>query len=382
VEQTVRARYVVAADGWRSPVRHQLGIALQGHGWLSDSATIYFRADCRELLAGTHLGVVYVDNPAVRGFFRFEKSGTAGFLAVNTLGDPTVPGALRVTEGLTTERAAELLRAAIGVADLPVEILDVAAWEARADAAERFADGRIFLVGDAAHVVPPNGGFGGNTGIQDAHNLAWKLALVVQGRAGEGLLDTYDAERRPVGRLTIDQAHTRYRRRTTPELMEPDVAEVVDEMSMEIGYRYSSAAVVAEDDADHGLVGHPRTAGGRPGTRAPHVPLVRAGTPISSLDLYGASFVLMAGPEGAAWCEGAEKAAARLGVPLSAHVVGADAGVTDPEGAFLPAHGITASGAALIRPDGFIGWRARGGGTGHEETVTGVLRSLLCAADD
>jgi hypothetical protein len=232
-------------------------------------------------------------------------------------------------------------------------------------------------------VVPPNGGFGGNTGIQDAHNLAWKLAMVLRGHAGEGLLASYDAERRPVGRLTVDQAHTRYRRRTTPELMEPDVAEVVDEMSMEIGYRYSSAAVMAEDGAAAPvLVGHPRSAGGRPGTRAPHVPLVHTGVPISSLDLYGRSFVLLAAPEGADWARGAEQAAARLGVPLTAHLVGAGAEVADPEGALLPAHGISASGAVLVRPDGFVAWRAPGRGSGHEETLTGVLRALLCVADD
>jgi hypothetical protein len=381
-ERTVRARYVVAADGWRSPIRDRLGIALQGHGWLSDSATIYFRADCRDLLADTHLGVTYVSNPAVRGFFRFEKSGTAGFLAVNTLGDPTRPGALHVTDRLTTERAADLLRAAIGVPGLQVEILDIARWEARADVAERYGDGRIFLAGDAAHVVPPNGGYGGNTGIQDAHNLAWKLAMVVRGQAGERLLDTYDAERRPVGRLTVDQAHARYRLRTTPELAEPDLAPLVDDMSMEIGYRYRSDAV-AGDDSDPGgqgpaaVVGDPRTAAGRPGTRAPHVPLLRAGSPTSSLDLYGAGFVLVAGSHGGAWADGADRAATALGVPLDTYVLGGAGDVADPTGAFLPAHGIEASGAALVRPDGFVGWRAPAAGEDPAGRLTSVLRSLL-----
>ena len=122
------------------------------------SATIYFRADCREFLAGTELGVIYVTNPAVRGFFRFERTGTSGFLVVNTLGDPTVPGTLDVTRELTTERAAGLVQAAIGVPDFPVQIDDVAEWVASADVAERYQAGRIFLAGDAAHVVPPNGG--------------------------------------------------------------------------------------------------------------------------------------------------------------------------------------------------------------------------------
>jgi 2-polyprenyl-6-methoxyphenol hydroxylase-like FAD-dependent oxidoreductase len=378
VERTVRARYVVAADGWRSPIRDHLGIGMQGHGRLSDSATIYFRADCRELLADTDLGVIYVNNPAVRGFFRFERTGTSGFLAVNTLGDPTRPGALDVTAGLTTEGAADVLRAAIGVPDLAVEVLDVAPWQARADVAERYQDGRVFLVGDAAHVVPPNGGFGGNTGIQDAHNLAWKLALAVQGSAGDGLLATYDAERRPVGRLTIDQAHTRYRRRTTPELMEPDVADLVDDLSMEIGYRYRSTAVVAEDDSSAGgVVGDPRTAGGRPGTRAPHVPLLRDGTSISSLDLYGSSFVVLVGPEGKAWYVDAEEAAVRLGLTVAVHVVGPAAEIADSQGAFLAAHGITAAGAVVVRPDGFVAWRSPGAPGGDELTLSRVLGALL-----
>ena len=81
-----------------------------------------------------------------------------------------------------------------------MEVLDVAHWQAEANVATRFAEGRVFLAGDAAHVVPPNGGFGGNTGVQDAHNLAWKLAAVVKGDAGPALLDTYEAERLPLGR--------------------------------------------------------------------------------------------------------------------------------------------------------------------------------------
>jgi 2-polyprenyl-6-methoxyphenol hydroxylase-like FAD-dependent oxidoreductase len=103
--RTVRVRYLVAADGWRSPIREQLGIGMHGYGQLSRSATIYFRADCAELLEGTNLGVIYVFNPRLRGFFRFERSGHAGFLAVNTLGDPREPGALDVTKDLTPERA-------------------------------------------------------------------------------------------------------------------------------------------------------------------------------------------------------------------------------------------------------------------------------------
>ena len=102
------------------------------------------------------------------------------------------------------------VRAAIGVPDLPVEIDDVAPWDGDRLTRHEFRAGASFLAGDAAHVMPPNGGYGGNTGMHDAHNLAWKLAAVLGGTAGDALLDSYEAERRPVGALTVEQAYTRY----------------------------------------------------------------------------------------------------------------------------------------------------------------------------
>jgi len=351
-ERTIRASYVVAADGSRSPTRKRLGIGMSGYGELSRSATIYFRADCRELLAGTEFGVIYVDNEHLRGFFRFERALTAGFLAVNTLGDPTRPGALDVTTGLDEAGARQLVRAAIGDPSVEVEIDDVAAWVATADVADRFQSGRILIAGDAAHLVPPNGGFGGNTGIQDAHNLAWKLAAVLRHGAGPGLLASYEAERRPVGRLTIEQAYSRYRHRVTPELMDDDVPGLVDDFSMEIGYRYHSSAVIPDaGDESAAVVGHPRDAGGAPGTRAPHVWIAPE---TSTLDAFGSGFVLLHGPDGAAWGDAAASVGEELGVPLS--VVHEPA---DPD-ALAAAYGIGRSGASLVRPDGFVAWRSPG----------------------
>ena len=116
----------------------------------------------------------------------------------------------------TTDRALQLVRTAIGEPDIPVTIENVMHWKATADTAEHFRDGRIFIAGDAAHVMPPTGGWGGNAGVQDAHNLAWKLALVLKGIAGEDLLSTYEEERHPIGELTVEQAYTRYVLRTDP----------------------------------------------------------------------------------------------------------------------------------------------------------------------
>ena len=385
-QSSVRAKYVIAADGNRSATRGLLGIGMRGHGVLSDSITIYFHAksDLGPLLRDRNQGVHYVTNPLLRGFFRLDRTGNAGFLVVNLVGDisrpeivaayPSAPWA-RVAEGITEQRAVELLRAAIGVPDIPVVIDDIAPWQAVADAAERFQEGRVFLAGDAAHVVPPNGGFGGNTGVQDAHNLAWKLALTLKGVAGPGLPQTYDAERRPVGELTVEQAYTRYVTRVAPYLGTQDAQPFVDDFSMEIGYRYNSPAVILEPGSNP-LHEHPRTSQGRPGGRAPHVYLDRQGEKVSTLDLFGENFVLLAGAEGRAWQAAATAAADQLGVPLDTYLVGTD--LADVDGRFPEAYGISPSGAVIVRPDGFVGWRAVTAADAPEGVLQQVLQSLLC----
>ncbi len=387
-ERTVRAQYMVAADGNRSRVREALGIGMRGHGLLSNSITIYFRAgwDLEPVLRGRNQGVSYVTNSTLRGFFRLDRSGNAGFLVVNLVGDtarpevvaayPSAPWA-NVAAGVTEERCLELLRAAIGVPDIPLKIEDVATWQAVADGAERYQVGRVFLAGDAAHVVPPNGGFGGNTGVQDAHNLAWKLALAVRGVAGPKLLVTYDAERRPVGSLTVEQAYTRYVTRVAPYLGTEDTQPLVDDYSMEIGYCYDSAAILAEGSAEPRLHEHPGQSRGRPGSRAPHVVLSRADAPLSTLDLFGKSFALLAGPDGGRWTADAGGAARRLGLELDAYRVGGGE-LSDPHGRFLDAYGIAADGAVVVRPDGFVGWRAKDGAGATEGALDHVLASLVC----
>src|SRR5215211_6818263 len=179
--QTVRADYLVAADGAHSPVRKRCGIELAGRGAFADCVTIYFRANMRELIRDRNLSVVYVNHPELLGFFRFSITGDSGFLAVFSTINPDGTKNTAVGETMNTAWATELVRKALGRADIPVEIDNVQRWTAAAAHASRFRDRRVFLAGDAAHVMPPTGGFGGNTGIGDAHNLAWKLAAVVAG---------------------------------------------------------------------------------------------------------------------------------------------------------------------------------------------------------
>jgi putative polyketide hydroxylase len=360
-ETRIQADYMVACDGWRSPVRERLGIAMQGHGLISNSITIYFKADCAHLEQGRTEAVFYVFNDVMRGFFRLDRGWKSGFLVVNTAGDTSKPEATNVAEGITTERAEELLRASIGVPDMDVEVLDIAPWKAIADVADSFQSGRVFIAGDAAHTMPPNGGFGGNTCVQDAFNLAWKLAFVLDGRAGEELLDTYSEERQPIGRLTIEQAYTRYVLRTAPYLGTDDIQPIIDDLSLEIGHRYRSSAVVQDESEDDGLpYVDPRESRALPGTRAPHVWLERDGQRISTLDLFGSEFVLLAGPEGKAWEDAAE------GLPLVAY--------SDD---IADAYGISPSGAALVRPDGYVAWRAQDDASASGETLARTLSSVL-----
>ena len=375
---TVRAKYMVAADGAHSRIRERLGIRMLGHGVFSKSITIYFRGDVSSLLRGRSLSVMYVVNPTLSGFFRIEKPFTSGFLAVHWLGDPKTP-ITDVSAGLSNESALEMLYAGLGTREVPVTIENIMHWDATADAAERFQKGRIFLAGDAAHVMPPSGGFGGNTGVQDVHNLAWKLAMVLKGDAGPELLSTYDPERRPAAAFTVEQAYSRYVARSAPYLRSDDMQAIQNDLNIELGYCYHSAAVIPDQDEKSVPHDNPRETKARPGTRAPHLSLEQNGQQISTLDLFGRNFALLAGPEGRAWCEAARAAAKQLKLDLDVHQIGA-AGLVDPSGHFAVGFGITLTGAVLVRPDGFVGWRAKDSTGASAATLASVLASILCRA--
>ncbi|MEY2583799.1 MAG: putative polyketide hydroxylase [Ilumatobacteraceae bacterium] len=371
-EQRIRSRFMVACDGNRSPIRESLGIKMKGHGLLSRSVTIYFRADCSTALRGRNLGVIYVHNPNVRGFFRLEKTGLGGFLVVFTVGDINEPGARFVADSVTDDMAVRLVREAVGDDDLQVEILDVDKWRAVAEAATTFQSGRILLAGDAAHTMPPTGGFGGNTGVQDAHNLAWKIALVLEGKAGVELIDTYDEERQPAGVLAIEQAYNRYVLRSDPDLGTEGMHEAVPDMHVEFN-RYRSRAVIPDEDYvdDGGLDIDPRQSHGLPGTRAPHVELSRDGKTISTLDLYLGEFVLMSGPDGGQWSRAAAQAGERLGISVVSYTVGESAT------SFCDTYGIGSSGASLVRPDGYVAWRAQSYSPDAADRLGAALEQVL-----
>ena len=374
-ERTVRAQYMIGCDGAHSFVRRELGVGMHGRGGFADCVTIYFKADMRAMIGDRALSVVYVNHPELLAFFRFSITGDAGFLAVFSTFDSQGNREVDVGNNLSPERCTDLVRKALGVGpDYPVEVDDVQPWTATAATADSFRQGRIFLAGDAAHLMPPTGGFGGNTGVADAHNLAWKLAMVLRGDAGAGLLDSYEPERKPMCELIVEQAYRRYIERVDPSLPSADLAPPIDDPSIELGSVYRSSAILGEDSGG-ALVEDPHHPSGRPGTRVPHMMLEGANGPVSTLDLAGKGFALVAGADGGAWVDAANAIAAS-GVPLAVHRVGPDGDLAAPDGRFERLVGIAPDGALLLRPDAVIGWRSRGKADDPQAALQGAVNRL------
>ncbi|MEV4317934.1 FAD-dependent monooxygenase [Actinocrispum sp. NPDC049592] len=327
-ESTFRTPYLVAADGHRSPIRTALGITQHGRGVLGAGVSAIFEADLGDLLPRNAL--VYLQNP--------DLPGGSGVL-VST----DEPGRYAVATADGDHDWVETARIAAGNPDLDVRIVHTGdRSDTKHLVADRFSEGRVHLVGDAARVMPPTGAFGGNSAIMDGFHLAWKLAMVVRGEAGPGLLDSHDAERRPFSDFIADQQYREFIHRMRPDLADDTLAPPVDPVSkLFFGYRNLSDAVLLEPGDRRELLENPEEPTGRPGSRAPHVPLETG----STIELFGRGFVVLTGSQ--RWID----EASALG--LTAHLVGEDV---------TKVYGITPEGAVLVRPDFVIAWRTQGHG--------------------
>lgn len=352
-EQEVRARYLVAADGAQSRIRRQLGIERDGERDVYDSVNIHCRVDLTPWVTDRPAGLYLIEQPALRGtFMTINGADRWGFLVTSLAHYGFTP------EQFTPAFCTEIIRRAVGAGDIPVEVLGVGAWKASALVAQRYRAGPVFLAGDAAHEMPPTGGFGLNTGVQDAHNLAWKLAAVVHGAAGEALLDTYDTERRPVGQAvthtSLLNALSMGRTARQDKAVLPR-KEFLNEVGLIFGADYAAGAVVADGtthSVDDPVLQYVPSA--TPGCRAPHVQLEQNGVGLSTLDLLGRGFVLLTAPQGAAW----RQAAGRLPQPQVESAVIGD-GVMTAATDWLEVYGIDPEGAVLVRPDGHVAWRSQ-----------------------
>jgi putative polyketide hydroxylase len=361
--EQVGAQYMIAADGAQSRVRAALGIAMQGEKDVYDSVNVLFEADLRPWTQDRPAALYFVENEEMRAtFLTINAHDRWGFL-VNSL---RAHG--RKPEDFTPARSAEMIRRAVGVPDLPVKVLGVAPWVASAQVAERYRDGRVLLAGDAAHEMPPTGGFGMNTGIQDVQNLCWKMAAVLQGKATPDLLDTYHAERQPFGRAITEQAlaNAVSMGRTEKTLQGKGARrEFLNEQGMIFGATYQSRAVIA-DGSPRPVVANPVTdyaPSAWPGARAPHAWVKKDGERVSTIDLLGNGFVLLAGAKGAAWIEAARP------FEVEAMALG-------DEETWRELYGIDEAGAVLVRPDGHVGWRSAGSAADPGRTLAGVLSAI------
>jgi putative polyketide hydroxylase len=349
-ESTVRAQYLVGADGTQSTVRESLGIGRHGPGVLQHWMNVIFEADLPGVIEGRPIRSAFVTD--INGTLVPRGDGR-WLMAVQF-----VPERGERAEDFTPGRCRELIRRAAGRPDLHVNIVDARQWEAAAPVANRYREGRVLLVGDSAHVMPPTGGFGGNTGIQDAYNLAWKLDAVVRDVAGPPLLDTYDAERRPIADRTVAQALARLQAWfKDPSGRLPPPEPIIDDQAVIFGYRYPSGAFVDDEPGDGTLFEDPRHPSSRPGSRAPHVVVTYRGERVSTIDLFNNRFVLVSGPSGKDWSERVQQSPAcrRLGVLWQG--IAPDGDLEDTSGRLAATCGIGNDGAVLIRPDGFIAWR-------------------------
>ncbi|MCX4911624.1 FAD-dependent monooxygenase [Streptomyces sp. NBC_00878] len=379
---TIRADYLVAADGPRSPVREQLGIGQSGPGDLFSNISITFRSSrLADVVGDRRFIVCYLTDPDADGaLLPVDNRENWVFHA------PWHPEQGETLEDFTDERCVEHIRRAVGVADLDVEITGRAPWHAAQRVARSYRSGRVFLAGDSAHEMSPTGAFGSNTGIQDAHNLAWKLAAVLGGWAGDGLLDTYDAERRPVAEATSARAASRSAEHSHPGFAAPPGAGGAPQrgiLNVALAYRYPHGAVVGADP-ETPVVPESPLLSGEPGSRAPHLWVRHRGERVSTLDLYERSLVLLSGAGGpSGWHEAATRLAEQMPVPLASYRVGEgpDTELT-PEGDadWSALHGTTPGGAVLVRPDGFVAWRSPGPVPDAESTLRQVLTTVLAVA--
>ncbi len=415
----IRAKYVIGADGGRSQVAQDIGLPFEGEMDVAGSMNIVFHADLTRFVEHRPSVLYWVLQPGSNiggigmGLVRMVRPWDEWLVVWGYDINDAPP---EVDDAMATKIVHDL----VGDDSIPVTIRSTSLWGNNKMYATRYRNGRVFCAGDAVHRHPPSNGLGSNTSIQDSYNLAWKLAAVLSGRAGEGLLDSYDAERAPVGKQivlrankSIDEfgpifdalgftatddparqiANMRARADDTPEAVEQRVAlraalELKDyefnAHGVELGQRYSSGAVISDGTPEPGfsrdpeLYYHPTT---WPGARLPHCWLGHDGHRVSTHDITGKGrFTVLTGISGQAWVEAAAGAARVLGVDVRAHVVGPGREYTDVYDDWSRLREVGESGCVLVRPDAHVGWRAHDLPADPEKALTDALARLLACA--
>lgn len=379
--RTIRSRWLLAADGAGSRVRKATGIEMNGPPRLRSFVMIHFEAKLRDLVGDRPAVLYWTTAPDATGtFVAHDIDSTWVYMHVT---DPETESAEQYDES----HCAQIVRRALGTDAFDFSIRNIRTWHMSLQIAARYRDARIFLVGDAAHRFPPTGGLGLNTGVQDAHNLAWKLAAVESGHAPPSLLDSYEVERRPVAQVNAEaSSRNAMKMGEVWKALEmtgdgaaagvqaaiANQAEHFDMLGLQLGFRYETGAIVPDGSAPPAVANPVReyVPSGRPGARLPHAWALRDGVRVSTLDLLPADrFTLVAGAAAKPWIE----AAAAMTPALHCIAIGSD--VRDRDGDWSRQLGIEADGALLVRPDQHVAWRSARG----VDDPRGALRSALAA---
>jgi 2,4-dichlorophenol 6-monooxygenase len=391
-EYEIRCKYLIGADGGRSTVATEAGFNFEGNFNIGEAVSVWLNVDLTKFTAHRSGAIAFITPQSSEIWMSIWPCVTPwtewnpfffrhGWAPVST--DESV--------------LAGYIRGAIGDPDVAFKIKKISRWQVNHVVASRYRIGRVFLAGDAAHRHSPANGLGSNTSVQDSYNLAWKLALVLSGRADDNLLDSYNDERQPVGRQVIDRAMTSHRQiepwsdaaGLRPGMSEDDahanIAELfgdsktgeerrkallagVDLMNyqfnahgVELGQRYRSSNIpsaepFAQYTLDSDLYYLASTV---PGSHLPHVWLQHAGARVSTLDLVDyKGFTLITGIGGEAWGQAAKSVAQELGVEIKQARVGLRQEFDDLYGEWTQIREVGDRGCILVRPDRFIAWRA------------------------
>ena len=353
------ARYLLACDGAGSQTRREAGIEMVGPSTLAVMLNEYWRGDLSRFpitreAAGYQ---IYSDKPGMpRRAGILNTNGRDRWLSVMQIGEEKDERPRPWTDAETIE----IIRTHAGVPDLEVTLLNRSIWRMSKQVAAQFRKSRVFVVGDAAHRFPPTGGFGLNSGVQDAHNLAWKLAYMLRGLASDRLLDSYDVERRPVAQSNADFSYgnmIRFRRldeavRSGNEdrirFWVNDLDNHLHSIGQALGFSYEEGAVIPDGTPRGGHLTRTYFPSDRPGGRFPHLWLDMA-RKRSTLDWFDKEFTVVTGPLGGEWLDAGRDVSAKLGIPLSLQRL--------PNAHSADGIQMGLRGAVLVRPDGHVAWR-------------------------
>ena len=415
-EYTIRAKYLIGADGARSKVAEDIDTPFEGAMDIGGSMNIQFKADLSHLVAHRPSILYWVFSPGSN----IGGLGAGLIRCVRPWNEWLVVWGYDINgeePELDEAEAKRIVRKLVGVPDLEMEITGYSLWGNNEQYATHMQKDRVFIAGDAAHRHPPSHGLGSNTSIQDSYNLAWKIAMVLKGHAGDELLETYSVERAPVAKQIVTRANDsgreyapifdalgvrdakndeefieklKLRKAPTPEgaarrkalraaLNNKDYE--FNAQGTEIGQFYDSAATLCDGNGrpaatEDPMLHHQKST--YPGLRLPHAWLGDARNKYSTHDVStGTGFTVFTGINGRAWAEAAEKLAAETGMEIKAVVIGEGEKHQDLYGDWLRQREVEEDGVILVRPDKHIGWRAHSMVDDPYFALKAVLGTLL-----